>query len=305
MGNVTRSCVVLAALCMVVGVPAEGQSDANAPADTAMMVPAEPPPDGERVPDNMTKFGPKLSEEELAEIAGLSVPELADMLRNGDTMRAYAALRQLKADGGARRNLDLLLSIAAETRGGMIVQGLVQPVEASAGDEEKQTVDKLLDLLEAELAKEMPSVSPADAARSIAGAVHKELHSPVVYRRRDTDEIDRLMAVPYGFDRAVALLVSCLDSEDREARLTAARWLGYVGGTDPGAVTEIAARLRAWRVAEIARAEELEEEDRRASAARAAERIFERALRDIQRRLETRERLLSPARRGEERVADD
>ena len=100
-------------------------------------------------PDNMTKWGPKLSEEEVARIAGLSVPELADMLRTGDTVHAYAALSRLKADGGVARNLDLLLGIAAETRGDMIVEGLARPVEASAGDQEKQVVDRLLDLLEA------------------------------------------------------------------------------------------------------------------------------------------------------------
>lgn len=71
------------------------------------------------VPDDMmTKWGPKLSEQELAAIAKLSTTELVDMLRTGDTLHASAALKQLKANGGWKKNFDLLLSMAARTQSG-------------------------------------------------------------------------------------------------------------------------------------------------------------------------------------------
>jgi tetratricopeptide (TPR) repeat protein len=279
MGNVRRVCAVLAALCVAAGLPAE----------------ARPATAG--VPDNMAKFGPRLSEEELAQVARLSVPELADMLRNGDTMHAYAALHRLKADGGVNRNLHLLLSIAAETRGDMIVEGLARPVEASAGDEEKQVVDKLLGLLEAELGKAEPSVSPAQAARSIGQAVAKELSVPPGHLRGDAQDVQRRLAPPHGFDRAVPLLVSCLESEDTQARREAATWLGQVvGAYHPEAVGDVAAKLRAWLAEETARAQKLDDEQKKAGEVQDAEGTLARALRQIQRDLETRERILSPER---------
>ena len=131
------------------------------------------------VPDNMTKWGPKLSKEEIARINQLPKAELVEMLKHGDTLYAYAALKRLKANGGWEKNFDLLLSIAAETRGDLIVEGFMtgpsSPVEVSGSKEAKQRVDKFLDFLEAQLKKEKPSVSRRQAIRSMAKTVFREV----------------------------------------------------------------------------------------------------------------------------------
>ena len=91
---------------------------------------------------NMTKWGPKLSEEELARIAKLPKQELVEMLKTGKTLHAFAALKLLKSEarGGLKENFNLLLNIAAETRGDFIVEGLVRPVKPTATPEEKNRI---------------------------------------------------------------------------------------------------------------------------------------------------------------------
>ena len=119
--------------------------------------------------DTMTKWGPKLSEEEQARIAKLSTTELVEMLKTGDTLHKFAALRHLRANGGWKKNFDLLLSIAADKRvgGDMIVGGMVSEIDESPSAEDKRLVDKFLDFLELELKKDESSVSHSQVVRSL------------------------------------------------------------------------------------------------------------------------------------------
>jgi len=185
------------------------------------------------VPDaRMTKWGPKLSEEELAAIAKLSTTELVDMLKTGDTLHKFAALERLEANGGWKRNFDLLLSIAAERRGSgdMIVEGLVSATDESASAEDKCLVDKFLDFVEAELKKDKPSVSRYQAIRSIAQAVYRRRPLPTPTRTKL--EIIKHTKPPYGYGRAINILTSCLYSKDSSVRADAINALGAVGAQD-------------------------------------------------------------------------
>jgi len=119
---------------------------------------AEPEPD-------MTKWGPKLSDEESARIGALSLPELVEMLKTGDALHKYYALACLKADGGDKKNFDLLLNLARTGPGDIIVEGLVAPVKPSAPRQDRLRVDKFLDFLEAQLKDPSPSVSRPQALR--------------------------------------------------------------------------------------------------------------------------------------------
>ncbi|MCK4850545.1 MAG: HEAT repeat domain-containing protein [Phycisphaerae bacterium] len=191
---------------------------------------------------NMTKWGPMLTEKELAEIAKLSVPELAEMLKSADTMHRFAALRQLKADGGWRKNFDLLLRIAGKRRGeesrDMVVEGLLFgkfcPLRTSAPAEDKQLVDKFLAFLQGQLKEVKPSVSGHQAVRSIARTVFHRDHglpgSPAP-------------EIPYANDRVLDILISCLDNDDRNVRQAAIRWLGAVGATDLARSEDVIAAL--------------------------------------------------------------
>jgi len=238
-------CVISLGVFLLVGSQgtlwAEGSSEPN----TTNSEPNDP---------NMTKWGPKLSEEELAAIAKLSTLELLEMVENGETLHAYAALRQLKADDGLERNFDLLLSIAAETRGDMIVEGLVRPIKKSAGNKEKRIVDKFLDFLEAQLKKDKPSVSRRQAVRSIAQTVH--ISGRPGWRRFRLADPNKL-EVPYANDRVISILTSCLDSNDWQVRLVAVGWLGEIGANDLKKSDEIIASLNA----QFAKEEAIEEKE--------------------------------------------
>ena len=231
------------------------------------------------VPDErMTKWGPKLSEEELAAIAKLSTPELVDMLRTGDRLHASAALKQLKANGGWKGNFDLLLSIAAERHGpgDMIVEGLVSATDESASAEDKCLVDKFLDFVEAELKKDKPSVSRYQAIRSIAQAVYRRRPLPTPTRTKL--EIIKHTKPPYGHGRAISILTSCLDSNNRSVRADAIHALGAVGAEDLALANKIIATLEA----QLAKEETTEE--KKANKER-MKKIIENSLRWLKRQL--------------------
>ncbi len=234
--------------------------------DEAVPKPPASQPKGRAEPDssNMTKWGPKLSEEELAEIAKLSVPELAEMLRTGDTMHRFAALDQLEADGGWRKNFDLLLGIG----GDMVVGGLLRrlcPLKTSAPVEDKQLVDKFLDFLQGQLKELKPSVSGPQAVRSIVRTVfHRDRGLPGMPGYTPPE-------IPYANDRVINILISCLDNDDWNVREEALNWLTNVGANDPAKIDyviaaletqltkeqasqenqEVRARVKAWRVQRI------------------------------------------------------
>ncbi len=197
--------------------------------------PSEPEKDSAPDPDNMTKWGPKLNAKELEAIAKLSTPELVDMLRTGDTLYKYVALKQLTADGGWKKNFDLLLDIAAEG-GEMVVEGLVRPVKVSASDEDKRRVDKFLDFLESQLEKDKPSVSHDRVVRSIG---------KVVLVRRMPFPAPNELEAPYGNARALEIIIRCLNSENLGVRADACRWLGTIGANDLSKADGVCATLKA------------------------------------------------------------
>ena len=187
----------------------------------------------DRLDSDMTKWGPKLSEEQLAAIAKLSTSELVEMLKEGDTLHAYAARNRLKAGAGWKKNFDLLLSIAAERRGDIIVEGLVGPMKTSVSAEEKRMVDKFLDFLENELKKEKPSVSRRQAVRSIAKTVFFTAAIRPVWGPYRVDSVDpNDLEVPYANARVVSILSRCLNNKDWRVRSEAVRGLSAVGAND-------------------------------------------------------------------------
>jgi len=231
------------------------------------------------VPDaRMTKWGPKLSEEELAAIAKLSTTELVDMLKTGDTLHKFAALERLEANGGWKRNFDLLLSIAAERRGSgdMIVEGLVSATDESASAEDKCLVDKFLDFVEAELKKDKPSVSRYQAIRSIAQAVYRRRPLPTPTRTKL--EIIKHTKPPYGYGRAINILTSCLYSKDSSVRADAIDALGSVGAQDMAMGNHIIAILET----QLAK-EETSEENK--AVKKGMRKTIEHALRSLRRQL--------------------
>lgn len=213
-------------------------------------------------PNAMTKWGPKLNEEELSAIAKLPVQELVEMLKTGEALQAYAALSQLKSEahGGIEKNFDLLLNIAAETRGNMIVEGLLKPLKSTASTKEKLRVDKLLDFLENELKKDNPRVSRRQAVRSIARTVFPppgiRYFGRPFRHSSDPNMLDpNNWPVPYANDRVVNILTSCLDKSDRRVREVAIRWLGNVGANRITNANNVVAILNTQLTKERARKE--------------------------------------------------
>lgn len=195
--------------------------------------------------DTMTKWGPKLSEEERARIAKLSTTELVEMLKTGDTLHKFAALRHLTANGGWKKNFDLLLSIAADRRvgGDMIVEGLVSGIDESASAEDKRLVDKFLDFLESELKKDESSVSHSQVVRSLGQVVFRRRRAP----RAMSSKLESIkhFEPPYSYGRVITTLISCLDNKDRNVRDDAIMWLGTVGAEDLALANKVIAALEA------------------------------------------------------------
>lgn len=235
--KVTKAILVISStLCLLVAERGIVQASSGSDANTVQRKPSDP---------NMSKFGPKLSKEELARIAKLTTPELVDMLKTGDTRHAYAALNRLGTGAGWTANFDLLLTIAAETRGNMIVEGLMGPVKPSASAEDKARVDKFLDFLESQLKKDKPSVSRRQTIRSIAKTVfisaaikrsHPQSKGPV-----DPNNLE----VPYANARVLSILTRCLDSKDWQVRSEAVLSLGAIGANDLAKADQVAALLNA------------------------------------------------------------
>ncbi len=226
--------------------------------------------------DTMTKWGPKLSEEERARIAKLSTTELVEMLKTGDTLHKFAALRHLRANGGWKKNFDLLLSIAADKRvgGDMIVEGMVSEIDESASAEDKRLVDKFLDFLESELKKDESSVSHSQVVRCLGKVVLR--------RRRPTPMSSKLETIkhikpPYGYRRVITTLISCLDNKDRNVSGDAIRWLGTVGAEDPALANKVIATLEAQLAKEKIREKEAIKDYRR--------KVIEDALNRLRRQL--------------------
>lgn len=215
---------------------------------------------------NMTKWGPKLTKAEIAAIARLSTKELAEMLKTGETLHAYAALDRLTANDGWKRNFDLLLSIAANKRGDMIVEGLVKPIKPSASDEDRRLVDKHLDFLKAQLKKDKPSVSRLQAIRSIARTVFLRGPGPIrsAFRPYKIADANNLK-IPHANARVINILTSNLDSTNWRIRNAAIRWLGRVGANDltkvDNVVTVLNAQLAKVKARKETKAEKAEKQN--------------------------------------------
>jgi hypothetical protein len=197
--------------------------------------------------DTMTKWGPKLSEEERARIAKLSTTELVEMLKTGDTLHKFAALRHLRANGGWKKNFDLLLSIAADKRvgGDMIVEGMVSEIDESASAEDKRLVDKFLDFLESELKKDESSVSHSQVVRSLGKVALNRRRLELTPMSMSHLESIKQVKPPYGYRRVITTLISCLDNKDRNVRDDAIMWLGTVGAEDLALANKVIAALEA------------------------------------------------------------
>jgi hypothetical protein len=209
----------------------------------------------------MTRWGPKLSEKELASIAKLSTPELAQMLRTGDTLHKFEALKQLKSEshGGLQKNFDLLMSIAEETGGGaLIAEGLLKPIKTTAEVEEKRMVDKFLNFLEKQLKDEKVAASTKESyISSMGGVVYirpdllpkwdpeqfpSTLETSLLgYKNFDPNKLP----IPYANDRVVGIIVKYLDSKERIVRESAIRWLGNIGANDISKADKIVSTLEA------------------------------------------------------------
>ena len=191
----------------------------------------------------------------LDKISKLPPQELADMLRHDfDIRNAQTALRILKEN--LPENIDLLLNIAAETRGNMIVEGgLIKPIKISASAEDKRVVDKFLDFLEGQLEKDRPSVSRIPAIRSIAQTVFITAGQPAwrpyvpLWDPNRPDHPNQL-PVPYANERVVNILISNLDEKKWSVRGEVIRWLGYVGANDFANADEIVAVLETQLIEE-------------------------------------------------------
>jgi hypothetical protein len=206
--------IVVSIMCFIslLGTPLVGDGQTTPHEDTA----------------NMTKMGPRLSKNEEARMAQLSVPELVDMIKNSsDDRYVSAAIRTLKKDDGWKTHFDLLLDIARQVHGNMIVEGLVRPVDINASSEEKQRMEKFLDFLENQLFKqETPSVSRPQAVRSLSQAVYKDI-SIMKPRATQPDE-KKISEPPYATERVLKILSSCLDNKDWQVRKAAIHWLGTI-----------------------------------------------------------------------------
>jgi len=227
--------------------------------------------------DTMTKWGPKLSEEEQARIAKLSTAELVEMLKTGDTLHKFAALRHLKANGGWKKNFDLLLSIAADRRvgGDMIIEGLVSGIDESASAEDKRLVDKFLDFLESELKKDEPSVSHSQVVRSLGQVVLRRRRAP----RAMSSKLETIKHIkpPYDYRRVITTLISCSDNKDRNVSGDAIMWLGTVGAEDLALANKVIATLEAQLAKEKIREKEVIKDYRR--------KVIEDALNKLRRQL--------------------
>jgi len=227
--------------------------------------------------DTMTKWGPKLSEEEQARIAKLSTAELVEMLKTGDTLHKFAALRHLRANGGWKKNFDLLLSIAADKRvgGDMIVEGMVSEIDESASAEDKRLVDKFLDFLESELKKDESSVSHSQVVRCLGQVVLRRRRAP----RPMSSKLETIKHIkpPYGYRRVITTLISCLDNKDRNVSGDAIMWLGTVGAEDPALANKVIATLEAQLAKEKIREKEVIKDYRR--------KVIEDALNKLRRQL--------------------
>ncbi len=197
-----------------------------------------------------TKWGPKLGQQELSRIAGLPKSELLDMLQNGDTLHAYAALKHLKADGGWKTNFDALLGIAAEGRGDMIVEGLIPRAKGPGPQDERVFVDRFLDFLEAQLSQEKSSVSKAQAIRSIAKVVYR-LHAGTPKKCGQAKSSEP----PYANSRVRNILMAHLNHREWQVRGRAISWLGIVGANEIARTREIIAALESQRDKEASSSE--------------------------------------------------
>lgn len=201
-----------------------------------------------RPSEDATKWGPKLTEDELSRIAKLSVPELAAMLRTGDTLHAYAALRALVNDGAWLENYELLLSIATEVRGDMIVESLARPVASSDPAEVKQFADTLLAFLEDQLRQENPKVSQMQAIRGIGKALQRGSDGNAMAKSPQAPA-DELV---YGFARGQRNLIGHLSDSQPQVRREVIRWLAEVSAVDTDAASVAIAALDARLIRERA-----------------------------------------------------
>lgn len=177
-------------------------------------------------PMKETKWGAKLSEEEVASISRLSATELSTMVLEGDMLHAMEAVRRLQEENGWRDNLDLLLRLAEQKRGDMIVEGLVQSkLVDSKNTADREAVDRFLTFLEKQLSVEKPAVSRPQSIRSMVQAV-----MPLPERPRSNSETQEAKPTePYGITRVFETLKKWVTSDEWSTRVAAIKGIGLLG----------------------------------------------------------------------------
>ena len=215
----------------------------------AGVVPVDLDPATDRPPENMTKWGPKLSAEERTRIAQLPPSQWFVMLEQGDTLHAYAALGHLTSPDNLPTHHEALLALAAQTRGDMIVGGFATPVAADGPEDRKRIVDALLDLLEAQLEADNPSVSGPQAIRSAGQAVYpRDSRTP---RRPTRDPPDP----PYAHQRVRTLLLANLKHDDWRVRKQSIAWLVNTFDNDLSTIDDVVSAIESQTDFEAAMAD--------------------------------------------------
>jgi len=188
--------------------------------------------------------GPTVTDDEVATIKAMVVPDLANLVRTGHREQKQHAIDSLieKNQG------NLLLQITKEGSRATndVIMELFVP-QAMPDNEAKalQLVDDYIAFLEEQLKAESPTVSPAQAVRSLARVVY--------WYWREAERFDRpgnktTSPEPrYGYQRIVAVLIKLLNDERVLVSDTAVSWLGNIGGYTTEQAKEATAALKTYR----------------------------------------------------------
>lgn len=203
----------------------------------AGVVPVDLDPATDGPPEDMTKWGPKLSADERTRIAQLTPSQWFVMLAEGDALHAYAALGHLTSPDNLPMHYEALLALAAQTSGDMIVEGFATPVAADGPEDCKRIVDALLDLLEAQLEADKPTVSGPQAIRSAGQAVYPRASRTPRQPARDPPD------PPYAHQRVRTLLLANLKHEDWRVRKQSIYWLVNTFDNDLSTIDDVVSAI--------------------------------------------------------------
>jgi len=190
-----------------------------------------------------------------AELRQLSTEELYDVIRTpapgkGAFRREYA-ITEVVRDGCTVDEVENLIAIAREV-GGFLALSIIGPVarhlrSASPTDEEKQAIDRFVDLMEEDAEKESTCV---DSIYGLKRVIMHDYDYLEEWRKKG-----KWPPPPYANDRVIDIVTRCLDHKSFVRRDQAIQALGsrYVGGNDPRRTAEVIDVLKAQRDKELRR----------------------------------------------------